>query len=57
MYPKLWQASGLTYGQLLDELISLAQSATHVNVETLNADEFDPSGSGRRNVDDLSSLN
>lgn len=24
MYPKLWQASGLTYGQLLDELISLA---------------------------------
>ena len=57
MYPKLWQASGLTYGQLLDELISLAPSATHVNVETLNADEFDPSGSGRRNVDDLSSLN
>lgn len=24
MYPKLWQASGLTYSQLLDELISLA---------------------------------
>jgi D-alanine-D-alanine ligase len=24
MYPKLWQATGLTYGQLLDELIALA---------------------------------
>ncbi len=24
MYPKLWQASGLTYSELLDELISLA---------------------------------
>jgi D-alanine-D-alanine ligase len=24
MYPKLWQASGLSYGQLLDELIALA---------------------------------
>ena len=24
MYPKLWQASGLSYGQLLDELIDLA---------------------------------
>ncbi|MFM7337178.1 MAG: D-alanine--D-alanine ligase, partial [Actinomycetota bacterium] len=24
MYPKLWQASGLSYPQLLDELISLA---------------------------------
>lgn len=24
MYPKLWQASGMTYGQLLDELIDLA---------------------------------
>ena len=24
MYPKLWQASGLTYPQLLDELIALA---------------------------------
>jgi len=24
MYPKLWQASGLTYGELLDELIALA---------------------------------
>lgn len=24
MYPKLWQASGLSYGQLLDELITLA---------------------------------
>ena len=24
MYPKLWEASGLTYAQLLDELIRLA---------------------------------
>jgi D-alanine-D-alanine ligase len=24
MYPKLWQASGLSYGELLDELIDLA---------------------------------
>ena len=24
MYPKLWEASGMTYGQLVDELISLA---------------------------------
>jgi len=24
MYPKLWQATGLSYSQLLDELISLA---------------------------------
>ena len=24
MYPKLWQASGLSYSQLLDELIELA---------------------------------
>ena len=24
MYPKLWQASGLSYGALLDELIDLA---------------------------------
>lgn len=24
MYPKLWQASGISYGQLLDELIALA---------------------------------
>ena len=24
MYPKLWQASGLTYGQLVDRLIELA---------------------------------
>jgi D-alanine-D-alanine ligase len=24
MYPKLWQATGLTYGGLLDELIALA---------------------------------
>jgi D-alanine-D-alanine ligase len=24
MYPKLWQATGLTYPQLLDELIALA---------------------------------
>jgi D-alanine-D-alanine ligase len=24
MYPKLWQASGVSYSQLLDELIELA---------------------------------
>jgi D-alanine-D-alanine ligase len=24
MYPKLWEASGLSYAQLLDELIQLA---------------------------------
>jgi D-alanine-D-alanine ligase len=24
MYPKLWQASGLSYGELLNELIDLA---------------------------------
>ena len=24
MYPKLWQASGLTYRQLIDELVRLA---------------------------------
>ena len=24
MYPKLWEASGLSYGQLLDRLIELA---------------------------------
>ena len=24
MYPKMWQATGKTYGQLIDELIELA---------------------------------
>ncbi len=29
MYPKLWQASGIAYSQLLDELIKLAQIHQH----------------------------
>ena len=24
MYPKLWEASGVSYGQLIDELVALA---------------------------------
>ena len=28
MYPKLWEASGLPYGELLDELIQLALART-----------------------------
>jgi hypothetical protein len=26
MYPKLWQAAGMSYGQLLDQLIELARN-------------------------------
>jgi D-alanine-D-alanine ligase len=29
MYPKLWEATGLTYSELLDELIQLAQAHQH----------------------------
>ncbi|KTD37537.1 D-alanine--D-alanine ligase [Legionella moravica] len=29
MYPKLWQASGLTYSELLDELIQIAMTHQH----------------------------
>ena len=42
MYPKLWEASGLPYSQLIDRLIELAleryddkqQSSTMFNVDT-----------------------
>ena len=29
MYPKLWEASGLSYGDLLDRLIELALKRNH----------------------------
>ena len=36
MYPKMWEASGLTYSQLLDRLIELAleRHADHVRVQS-----------------------
>jgi D-alanine-D-alanine ligase len=41
MYPKLWMASGLTYPQLLDELIRLALER-HAEKNTLKT-SFDSS--------------
>jgi D-alanine-D-alanine ligase len=34
MYPKLWQASGLTYTQLIDKLIALAMERHHEKQQT-----------------------
>ena len=34
MYPKLWEASGLPYGQLLDRLLELALERFHENRKT-----------------------
>ena len=31
MYPKLWQATGMTYGALLDRLIQLAMERAESN--------------------------
>jgi D-alanine-D-alanine ligase len=45
MYPKLWEASGLTYSQLLDELINLALSLHKQKAKTKYIID-PPAGSG-----------
>jgi D-alanine-D-alanine ligase len=45
MYPKLWEASGLTYSQLLDELINLALSLHKQKAKTKYTID-PPAGSG-----------
>ena len=45
MYPKLWEASGLPYSKLIDELISLALELHQQKAKTKYTIDL-PAGSG-----------